>query len=137
MFAYNATTHSSTGYSPFFLLFGREAHLPIDTIIPVDSPKLGNKSYQQFVKQWKDAMQEAFKIAISNSQKQNAYNKKQYDKKVKYVDIQVGDRVLIKNDKDEKGVGRKLKSYWQEQLYEVIQKHPTLPLLKITMLAGP
>ena len=50
IFAYNATKHSTTNYSPHFLLFGREPLLPLDFLLYNGSKKrLTAVSYQRYV----------------------------------------------------------------------------------------
>ena len=79
-------------------------------------------------------MKEAFQLASEKMEKSRDYNKKHYDSKIKQVSIVVGDRVLIRNvDKDE---SRKLKTYWEREIYEVIGKHNSLPVYTIKSL-GP
>ena len=128
-FAYNSTVNKSTGFSPFYLMFGRKSILPIDYIFQREGARsdLKNKTHQQFVDDWKKTMQEAFKIANEQIQKSSQYNKRYYDKKVKETEILPGDRVLIRNVRDKAGTG-KLTSYWEPNIFEVVKKDKNLPV---------
>ena len=67
--AYNCTKESSTGYSPFFLLYGRHPRLTIDLIFETEQPQILTKRrvHSDFVKRWKAAMKEAYQIASDRS----------------------------------------------------------------------
>ena len=66
--AYNCTRHEATGFSVFVLFFGRSPHLPIDLLFGIGM-KQPSKNYPSYVTQWRNAMQEAYRIAASNSSK--------------------------------------------------------------------
>ena len=46
--AYNCTNNEATGYSPFYVLFGRSPRLPIDLIFNTSSPSTPAK-HREFV----------------------------------------------------------------------------------------
>ena len=56
--AYNCTKNETTGFSPFYLQFGRHPRLPIDLIFGID--RTGNQgSHTQYAAQLQKAMSEA------------------------------------------------------------------------------
>ena len=131
-FAYNSTINKTTGYSPMKLMFGRESRLPIDLVFQVRQDKLKRQTHEQFVQDWQMAMQEAVKVARDNQRKSAEYNKRYYDKRAKAVEIVVGDMVLVKNVREKSG--GKLKSYWEESLFKVVEKKDGLPVYTIKNL---
>ena len=139
-FAYNSTHHASTGYTPFFLMFGRESRLPIDEVFAEvqmeDQGKLRSKSHQQFVEQWKKSMQEVFRLAKEKNEKVQVYNKGKYDQKVKEIGIEEGDHVLVKNLREKEGTG-KLRSHWEHHIFEVVNQQGDLPVFKVRNLDKP
>ena len=63
--AYNCTRNNVTGFSPFYLLFGRSPRLPfnLDVWSPRDEPGVTHRGY---VKKWQISMKEAYLQAAKN-----------------------------------------------------------------------
>ena len=132
-FAYNSTINKTTGFSPMKLMFGRESRLPIDLVFQVRTEELQRKTHEEFVEQWQDSMQQAMDVALKNIRKSAEYNKRYHDRKAKAVEIGVGDMVLVKNVREKGGTG-KLKSYWEESIFKVLEKRDGMPVYKIKNL---
>ncbi len=120
IYAYNCTKSEVTGFSPFHLLFGRSPRLPIDVLfgLGTDSTPM-NKS--EYLEAWKRGMQEAQEIAREHVKKTSERNKRNYDQKVRYTDLDSGSRVLVRNMTPRGGPG-KLRNYWEEQVHVVVRR---------------
>lgn len=60
--AYNCSRNESTGYSPYFLVFGRNPRLPIDLIFDIKEDG-SPTSRASCVEEWEARMKEGYKIA--------------------------------------------------------------------------
>ena len=82
--AYNCTRNTATGYSPYYLLFGREPRLPIDVEFGL---KRGNQqvppSKSNYVTQLRRRLRFAHKKAKQVASKQQARHKGLYDRRCK------------------------------------------------------
>ena len=94
--AYNATKHDSTGYSPYFLMFGRHPRLAIDAYLGLNSPEESISSREHYVTKLKKRLQFAYKIASKEAQKNAERHKARYDLKVREATLSIGDRVLVR-----------------------------------------
>ena len=138
-FAYNVAVNKTTGYSPYYLMFGRSPRLPLDSVFEFE-PNEGEKhnlqvSYQKYVEEWEQSMNQAFEIAKKHSSSSGKYNKEYYNKKARGVDINVGDRVPLRNHAKKGGTG-KLRSYWEDTIYLVVAKEAEIPVYTIKQEIG-
>ena len=118
--AYNCTRNDASGYSPYYLLFGRAPRLPVDIIFGLRCREHGGTN-QEFIQQWRTGMQQAYDIAVQNSQKSSSKGKKLYDKKVRSTVLLPKDRVLVRNLSERGGTG-KLRSYWEPKVHVVVRR---------------
>ena len=98
VYAHNCTKHSTNGFSPFLLMFGREPQLPIiDVALGVNSVTSGSGSYPAYIANLRDRPSLAYQKVIEESRKSTARNKQSYDSRAHQATIQVGDLVLVRN----------------------------------------
>ncbi|UYV79013.1 K02A2.6-like, partial [Cordylochernes scorpioides] len=91
--AYNTTIQETTGYSPFFLMFGREpTSLLDDRNISVDIEK---DDYDEYIKHHLDKINRTRKLVINNTIKTQERMKKNYDKKHMERSYEPGELVAV------------------------------------------
>ncbi len=93
MAAYNSTDHSSTGKSPYFLLYGREMLLPLENLLKPRETYYGDDFGHDRLTQ----MHLALAHARKNLQKHAAKNRERRNKDVTAEQIDEGDAVYLKN----------------------------------------
>lgn len=132
--SYNCTPNEATGFSPYFLMFGREARLPVDVCFGVSSDGTSTASHTKYVSKMKKELHAAYQLAQSNADKMNQGNKDRYDQKVRYHCLNPEDRVLIRN-LGLKGK-QKLADRWSANPYLVDSQMSDLPVYRLRPVDG-
>ena len=107
--AYNASIQSTTGYSPFFLMLGRKARIPVDLLCEVD--KIAENA-NDFVSQQDRIMQEACCPVQSRMGLQQDKQKELFDRKRHGKPFNVGDLVILYTSVVPRGYLKKLHRQW-------------------------
>ena len=112
LLAYNTTCSAVTGYSPYYLLFGRRSRIPVDYLFPTlhDSPH--QTKMEVSVVAMQKRLKEAFAVARHLTSEEAAKQSHYYDHKAGAVALQPGDVVMVCTDGF---VGkRKVKDRWED-----------------------
>ena len=114
VFAYNSSKQATTGESPFMLLYGREAKLPIDV-------SLNLPSQFTFIEKYKSSLNECRKFIKTRVELAQQRQKENYDAKHYNAIFQVGDLVGLHKVNRELGKTQKLFRNYKGP-YEIVKK---------------
>lgn len=128
-FCYNCTEHETTGFAPFYLMFGRVPRLPVDILFQSVLSDEVVVDHSEFVSRLKKDLREAVQIAQRHSQKEQTRHARLYNRKVKGSPLAIGDRVLVAN-RGERGK-RKVADKWESSPYKVVAVNPVINVYKI------
>ena len=122
VFVYNATPHSTTGFQPYQLMFGRKAPAPCDNWLGLgkyDDQKSVSKT--QWVNQMAEKLLVANKRVMRNIKAAAAKNKRTAGGSD--IDIPPGNLVLLRDHPEGRN---KIQDHYKSDLFQVIKKgeHP-------------
>ena len=127
--AYNVTPHSATGFSPYFLLFGRKPHLPIDARLGRPQPSAAGAV--DWVRQHKKRLEAAHRQAAERL-KQAATNRASRHSTSGDPKLGVGDLVYLVN----RVAGRnKIQDRWRSDLF-VVTAQPSDSVVRVRPQTG-
>ena len=109
-FAYNTSEHASTGFTPFYLMYGRQARVPLDVMYGLPPGK--SETCCQYVSNLRHSLESAYRIARQNSLVSGHRQKEHYDLKIHGKPFTQGDLVWLCNPAVPKGTSRKLYTPW-------------------------
>ena len=107
--AYNTSEHSATGFTQFYMMFGRQANMPLD--IMYGTPTSSRKDCAHYTMELKKTLEQAYQLARQNMGTA-ARQKELYDHKVHGEKYKVGQLVWLCNPVVPRENSRKLHSPW-------------------------
>ena len=109
-FAYNTSIHPTTGFSPFALMFGRQARMPIDIVLGTASPP--PCTVPQYTANLHASLEAAYAFVQHQMHHRLEYQKSCYDTRTQGKPFRIGDMVWLHNPAVPHGRSRKLHRPW-------------------------
>lgn len=91
MFTYNTTPHTATGYTPFELIYGRQAELPT----ALTKPPKPTYNYDDYALEMRERIRATNQQAREHLKDDKIKAKTHYDKGTEVTQFRVGDKVLV------------------------------------------
>ena len=116
--AYNNIKHATSGYEPFYLLFGRTARLPQHLLLNVDHPQTSGTTPDAYIKKHQERLAQARKMAVANIDKGAEARRAVYENNVFERPLNSGEYVLVR-DRSHRGRS-KIQDFWDPEPYMVV-----------------
>ena len=117
VFIYNITPHSSTGLSPYFLMYGRSPTLPLDHLLGQCAKEPAGA--EDWVELHRRRLEDAFVYAREALKKNADRRRIHYNEATKQAPIPIGGMVLLKAHP----LGRhKIQDIWSPVTYKVVDR---------------
>ena len=130
IYAYNCIHSNATGFSPYYLLYGRYPLLPINIEFGVFVPELSEAITYKYVQELKKRLENALQKANAFFEKDAIRSKQRFDRTARCSKLLPGDLVLVKK----KGFTSKHKiaDKWETEPYEIVsQRSDGLPVYTV------
>ena len=93
--AYNCNQNPATGFSPYFLMYGRQPQLPINVTLGLTLKLITAPNSTKYIQKLREHMRWAHRKTNLFQQKEEWHHKCNYDKWSKAVFLRMGDAVLL------------------------------------------
>ncbi|XP_062568670.1 uncharacterized protein LOC134230798 [Saccostrea cucullata] len=118
--AYRASVHETTGFTPNFMMFGREVSTPLDIMYDMPNAVKYIPS-NQWAWHLKETMEDAHRHVRENIKTAMIRQKRYHDQKLSWQHFKKGDEVYVFFPVRKAGFSSKFTIYWRGP-YEVLDK---------------
>ena len=115
------------GFSPYYLMFGRQPCLPVDVVLGLAPCTIMEPNTSKFIQKLRECTKWAHEKAEAFQTKEAQRHKQNYDKRSRIAALEVGDMVLV-HVTTFKG-HHKMEDRWENRKYVVEkQPYPNIPV---------
>ena len=110
--AYNTSVQTTTGYSPFYLMFGRQAKMPIDITLGISDPESASWTPATYASALRTNLTSAYENVRNKMGSQLDRQKELYDEKTHGEPFHVGQLVWLHSNVVKRGSVKKFHHPW-------------------------
>ncbi len=131
-FIYNCTRHRTTGYSPFYLMFGRTPRTPLENKMQLEE-KMPETTIKEFIAEHCQHLEQAYALADKKTRKEKLIRKSYYDRRARELRLTEGCLVYVK---DYPKGRHKIQDRYKNIIYKVVRCYEDKNFYGITPADG-